>query len=425
MLYVPPIGGAANDPYVDGNPGAGTEGSAVPAAAIENPQREIVAVITGAGLAPNAGDLTQLRQAILKMIQSGQRAVIVDNAPFAGAVVGTGKAVYWDSANNRFDLAAADGSVKQSAVGFADVPNGKVYCFGSAALFAGLAPGARYYLDTATAGAITSVMPAANAVFLGVAKNATEVFVDIDAPVGSSGALPLAALPFPTIGTSSNTISLTGNVVAGQGGSVSVPAGIWISIAQEVIAGATGVLSGFTTQAWTSGNLAPGSTYYLRAQVQNGALVFYVQLGSDTDPIPVSQKGTPGGAAGGGFDSTVIDMLVAKVVTGAAGSVPTVTALANKAVFSFSALYQTTCTADASGGFSLVYNPTLNWARTPKVTASVGYDITAITTTSALDRCYISSQVVNRYSLNITGYFDIFLSVGGNVIGNINVLGVA
>lgn len=146
MLYVPPIGGAANDPYVDGNPGAGTEGSAVPAAAIENPQREILAVITGVGLAPNAGDLTQLRQAIAKMIQAGQRAVILNNCTFAGAVTGAGKVVYWDSTNNRFDLALADGSAKQAAVGFADVPNGNVYCFGDAVLFAGLTPGSRYYL---------------------------------------------------------------------------------------------------------------------------------------------------------------------------------------------------------------------------------------------------------------------------------------
>lgn len=185
MLYVPPIGGAANDPYVDGNPGAGTEGSAVPAAAVEYPQREILAVITGSGLVPNAGDLTQLRQAIAKMIQSAQRAVIIDAATFAGAVVGTGKAVYWDAANNRFDLAVADGSVKQSIVGFADVPNAKVYCFGAAPIFAGLLPG-RYYLDAATPGAITSVMPAANAVFVGVAKGSTEVFVDIDAQAGAA-----------------------------------------------------------------------------------------------------------------------------------------------------------------------------------------------------------------------------------------------
>lgn len=71
MLYNPPIGGASNDPYIDANPSLGIEGSAVPAAAIEFAQREIVNVITAAGLTPSNGDLTQLRQAIAQMINAG------------------------------------------------------------------------------------------------------------------------------------------------------------------------------------------------------------------------------------------------------------------------------------------------------------------------------------------------------------------
>lgn len=64
MKYVPPIGGAADDPYIDGNPAAGVQGSDVPAAAIEHPMREIVAVIEAAGLTPDALELSQLLQAI-------------------------------------------------------------------------------------------------------------------------------------------------------------------------------------------------------------------------------------------------------------------------------------------------------------------------------------------------------------------------
>lgn len=71
MQYVPPIGGASNDPYLDANPATGVEGSPVPAAAIEHPMREIMSVITAAGLAPASGDLTQLQQAIAKMILDG------------------------------------------------------------------------------------------------------------------------------------------------------------------------------------------------------------------------------------------------------------------------------------------------------------------------------------------------------------------
>lgn len=178
--------GHVNRRFVSEDAGANRPPTEITDDWLNGQQEELVAVIEGVGMVLSSLDNTQLRQAITKMIQAGQRAVIIDAAVFSGAVVGTGKAVYWDSANNRFDLALADGSVKQSAVGFADVPNAKVYCFGSAPLFAGLTPGARYYLDGAAAGGVTSVMPAANAVFVGIAKSAAEVFVDIDAQAGAS-----------------------------------------------------------------------------------------------------------------------------------------------------------------------------------------------------------------------------------------------
>lgn len=254
--------------------------------------------------------------------------------------------------------------------------------------------------------------------------NLAQLSAAVQLMIAGGGAYPFAALPFPTIDTSTNQIAVTSSAVAGQGGAVSVPAGVYFSLGESVSSN-TGRLRSFQTAAWVSGNLAVSSTYYLRVKVVGGALVFYTQKGADTDAIPAGLVGVVDGASGGGFDSTVLDMLVAKVVTGSAGTVPTVTALANKAFLSFSSLYQTTCTADGVGTFSLVYNPTLNWARTPKVTASIGYDITAVTSGSALDRCYISSQVVSRYALNFTGYFDIFTSVSGSVLGNINVLGVA
>lgn len=64
MKYVEPIGGLANDPYVDANPAGGVEGSPVPAAAIEHPMREIVAVIQAAGIVPSEFVLTQLLLAL-------------------------------------------------------------------------------------------------------------------------------------------------------------------------------------------------------------------------------------------------------------------------------------------------------------------------------------------------------------------------
>lgn len=68
MDYVQPIGAAPDAPYIDANPGAGIEGSPVPAAAIEHPMREILAAIEAAGLQPDGEDLTQLGQAIQALI---------------------------------------------------------------------------------------------------------------------------------------------------------------------------------------------------------------------------------------------------------------------------------------------------------------------------------------------------------------------
>jgi hypothetical protein len=123
------------------------------------------------------------------------------------------------------------------------------------------------------------------------------------------------------------------------------------------------------------------STYYLRAQVgTNGALWLYTQKGTDADAIPATQIGTPNGASGGGFDSTVVDMLIAKIVTGSAGTLPTVTPLANAASFRLDVFDSTM--ADAAN--AVVYNAIpINLARRvePIVSLqawSIGYEGTAL-----------------------------------------------
>lgn len=71
MKYAPPIGQEAQGEeahYIDGNPELGILGSPVPAAAIEQGQRELLHVIKQAGLTPSGEDLTQLFQAIGKLI---------------------------------------------------------------------------------------------------------------------------------------------------------------------------------------------------------------------------------------------------------------------------------------------------------------------------------------------------------------------
>ncbi|MEH7848465.1 hypothetical protein [Rhizobium laguerreae] len=69
MQYNAPYGSPdPNAPYVDRNTAAGTSGSRVPAAALEHPQREIMAVLAAAGVTGSSDDLTQLLQAIQFLI---------------------------------------------------------------------------------------------------------------------------------------------------------------------------------------------------------------------------------------------------------------------------------------------------------------------------------------------------------------------
>lgn len=68
MKYVEPLNSASyperNGSYVNANPATGVKGSTVPAAAIEDTQREIVQAIAAAGITPSENDKTQLAKAI-------------------------------------------------------------------------------------------------------------------------------------------------------------------------------------------------------------------------------------------------------------------------------------------------------------------------------------------------------------------------
>lgn len=80
MKYVPPYnnGGDADAPYIDGNPSAGIQGSIPRGASFEHIMREVVALITGAGLEPSDTDLQQM----LRSVRGGA----------LGYVIGTGTA---------------------------------------------------------------------------------------------------------------------------------------------------------------------------------------------------------------------------------------------------------------------------------------------------------------------------------------------
>lgn len=73
MDYIAPLNRPATvaEPrpaYFDGNKQTGQEGSYPSGTALENPMRELLAVIEGAGITPTNSDLTQVLQAINKMI---------------------------------------------------------------------------------------------------------------------------------------------------------------------------------------------------------------------------------------------------------------------------------------------------------------------------------------------------------------------
>ncbi len=182
--------------FKKGNPGTGVPATVVTADWANAVQEEIAYVIAQASIALSKTDNTQLRAAIQAMIQSANSAIVISGATFEASVA-NGEAVRWDAGNSRFDEAIADGTSNNRAVGFADVTNGKVYCYGETpALFSGLTPAGRYYLSGVTAGAITETAPA-DILLVGIAKSATTLFVDVDS--GTSDA--------PKWGGSTKTVS--------------------------------------------------------------------------------------------------------------------------------------------------------------------------------------------------------------------------
>lgn len=96
MLFVPPsFSTDANASYVGKNVAAGKQGSKVPPGAIEYPQREIMAVITAAGLAGTNTDLTQLLKAINILAAAktttalGSKAIVGGRVLFAQIAAGS------------------------------------------------------------------------------------------------------------------------------------------------------------------------------------------------------------------------------------------------------------------------------------------------------------------------------------------------
>ncbi len=214
--------------------------------------------------------------------------------------------------------------------------------------------------------------------------------------------LPLGALQFPTVDTANNRINVTG-AIAAAGGTVSIPADVEISLGAEAAVGLTGRMRRVTSAAWQSADLDVASTYYLRCNVgAAGTLSPYLQKGTDSDAVPAGLKGTPGAGAGGGFDSTVLDALLAKVVTGAAGSAPTVTTLANARLLTVTVSSSGSASVVPGGDFGFFYEDTfaLNWGRAPRIRAVYGAVFATVAGPAALEggANYNRTVTTDRYT---------------------------
>lgn len=94
MQYTQPYGNVnPNAPYVNANPATATQGSIIPATAIEATQREIINAITSAGLAPSGADNTQLWQAIQRAV--GAQGVVGSTRNLAGSAAGGTATAQW------------------------------------------------------------------------------------------------------------------------------------------------------------------------------------------------------------------------------------------------------------------------------------------------------------------------------------------
>ena len=97
MDYVPPLNGKTEDPdrpYVDADPANNVEGSIPSGAALEQPMRELLALIEAAALVPDGGDLTQVKQAVTSLIGTAIATLSATiNTALAEKVAKTGDAV--------------------------------------------------------------------------------------------------------------------------------------------------------------------------------------------------------------------------------------------------------------------------------------------------------------------------------------------
>lgn len=147
--------------------------------------------------------------------------------------------------------------------------------------------------------------------------------------LGVGQRLPITALPKAVVQTVDGRLQVSPVAVATSGGKVSIPAGVPIALGESFGDGALGRVGSFISSAWSSADLAPNSTYFVRAQVVAGEVNVYLQQGTVYDSVPTLLKGSAGASSGGGFPSTALDLCLAWVRTWGIGSVPSVVEVYN------------------------------------------------------------------------------------------------
>lgn len=412
---------APGDLFTEGNPATATPATTVTDDWLNDVQENICAVVEAAGIPLVKGNFTQLLEAIKRLITGGDfkdsvRAATTANITLSGAQAIDGVSVVaGDRVLVKDQTTGNENGIYVAAVGAwtraTDADTGAEFNPGAVIpVEEGTANGDTIWLltnnGTVTIG--TTALVFSNAFGSGGTPGTYDLVTTNARGQVTAGQLinilPFSALPYPTVDNANRYPIINAAIVGGTGGNVTITAGTRFSLAETVSTG-LGRMRNFSTASWTSPNLDASSTYYLRCQVQGGAAVFYVQKGTDSDSIPGSLLGIVNGTSGGGFDSTQLDMLCAKLVTGVNGTAPTVIPLANAAMLSYKGSSNYTETTASGGWITRSYSYTLNWARTPKALFTVGAHGVGLSA-QAIDQIYSSSEAATRYTVSHNATVD-------------------
>ncbi|MBN9438999.1 hypothetical protein, partial [Bosea sp. (in: a-proteobacteria)] len=262
---------------------AGVAGTSVRAKWLNAMQEEGMAVIEAAGLVPDADDLTQVLSATRSQAANYRAVGGTPNALTFASVAAHKVKTYLPGHVFRFRTGAA-ANTGPCTFKADDLPP--------------------IALLKRNGQAVKTTDLSASTAFEGmIVDGALRLLAPVASDMGT-GELPVQALPFPEVYTADKMVAVAVGMKAGQGGYVLMNGGETVSLGRGVGAGLGLIrraLVPATDFGWSNSNhLAPGSTYYLRANLDaEFNLVPYLQRGTDADAEPGGLVGTAGAGAGG------------------------------------------------------------------------------------------------------------------------------